>query len=147
MKRHVLVLTTLALLGSLGQAADLLQKPAAQAGKKGKKSRDESMWVVSPVPALPTNVTHHTFRSAAMRCDVGYCIYLPPSHARDKDRRYPVIYELHGANGNETRMLANATVLHEGILNGKVPEIVMVFPNGGRTTAYQDSADGRFLSD
>lgn len=114
---------------------------------KANQTNTDDMWVVSPVPELPANVTHHTLHSASMNRDVGYCIYLPPGYEKDTDRRYPVIYELHGAGGNETRSLYSATVLHEGILTGKLPEIIMVFPNGGRSTMYQDSGDGRFMAE
>lgn len=62
------------------------------------------MWVASPLPKLPTGVTHHTLRSEAMKRDVGYCIYLPPGYVKDAQRRYPVLYERHGAGGDETRM-------------------------------------------
>ena len=58
-----------------------------------------------------------------------------------------MIYHLHGAGGNETRSVYSASVLHEGILAGKLPEIVMVFPNGGRSTMYQDSGNGRFMAE
>jgi hypothetical protein len=34
-------------------------------------------------------------------------------------------------------------VLDEGILAGKPPEIIMVFPNCGRSTMYQDRGDVR----
>jgi S-formylglutathione hydrolase FrmB len=30
---------------------------------------------------------------------------------------------------------------------GKLPNIIMVFPNGGRSTMYQDSGDGRFMAE
>jgi endo-1,4-beta-xylanase len=105
------------------------------------------MWVASPVQELPAGVTHHTFRSESMKRDVGFCIYLPPSYAREMARRYPVIYHLHGVHGNETRSLYSASVLHAGILAGKLPEMIMVFPNGGRSTGYRDSGDGRFLAE
>jgi endo-1,4-beta-xylanase len=105
------------------------------------------MWVTSPLPELPANVTHHTFRSASMQREVGYCLYLPPGYEKDTQRRYPVIYHLHGAGGNETRSVYSASVLHEGILAGKLPELIMVFPNGGRSTMYQDSGDGRFMAE
>jgi endo-1,4-beta-xylanase len=143
MKCHVLALSTLALLSSLMLANNLLHAQA----KKAKNKNSDDMWIASAVPKLPANVTHHTFRSASMKRDVGYCIYLPPGYEKDKNRRYPVIYELHGANGDETRMLYNAAVLHEGILKGKVPQLIMVFPNGGRATMYQDSGDGRFMAE
>jgi len=120
---------------------------AQKAKKKANPTNSDDMWVTSPVPELPPNVTHHTFRSASMKRDVGYCLYLPPGYAKDEKRRYPVIYHLHGAGGNETRSVYSAAVLHEGILAGKLPEIMMVFPNGGRATMYQDSGDGRFMAE
>ncbi|MFA6543081.1 MAG: alpha/beta hydrolase-fold protein [Limisphaerales bacterium] len=120
---------------------------SAEAKKKASASQtnDDEMWVAKPLPAsFPVNVTHHTYPSAAMKREVGYCVYLPPGYAKDTTRRYPVIYHLHGATGNETRTTYNAEFLHAGILAGRWPEIIMVFPNGGRATMYQDSADGRF---
>jgi endo-1,4-beta-xylanase len=121
-------------------------QPAPKKSKATQANTDE-MWVTSPVPVLPTNVTHHTFRSVSMNREVGYCLYLPPGYGKDTQRRYPVIYHLHGAGGNETRSVYSASVLHEGILMGKLPEIVMVFPNGGRSTMYQDSGDRRFMAE
>ncbi|MFM8469875.1 MAG: alpha/beta hydrolase [Limisphaerales bacterium] len=128
-----------ALLCGIGLSAE------TKKSAKSNQTNTDDMWVAKPLPAsFPTNVTHHTYRSAAMQHDVGYCIYLPPSYAKDTARRYPVIYNLHGAGGNETRALFSAEVLHAGILAGQWPELIMVFPNGGRGTMYQDSADGRF---
>ncbi|MCP5557535.1 MAG: hypothetical protein H7A55_07245 [Verrucomicrobiaceae bacterium] len=124
-----------------------LSAQKAKGKTKSNQTNTEDMWVVAPVPELPLGVTHHTFRSASMQRDIGYCIYLPPGYEADTERRYPVIYHLHGAGGNETRSVYSASVLHEGILAGKLPEIIMVFPNGGRSTMYQDSGDGRFMSE
>jgi len=120
---------------------------SAEAKKQAKSNQTntDDMWVAKPLlTSFPANVTHRTYRSAAMKRDVGYCLYLPPGYTKDTVRRYPVIYNLHGAGGNETRALFSAEVLHTGILAGRWPEIIMVFPNGGRSTMYQDSADGRF---
>jgi len=127
-----------------------LPLPAAQ--KKGKTKSNQvnspDMWVTKPAPgSLPARVTHHTYRSKSMNCDVGYCIYLPPSYTQATTRRYPVIYNLHGAGGNETRTVYNAEVLDEGIRAKRWPEMIMVFPNGGRSTMYQDSGDGRFMAE
>jgi enterochelin esterase-like enzyme len=118
-------------------------------GEKTKpvQTNTDDMWVASPVPGLPSGVTHHKYHSEAMKREVGYCIYLPPSYAVKTERRFPVIYHLHGAGGNETRSIYSAEALNEGILAGRVPEIIMVFPNGGRATMYQDSGDGRFKAE
>lgn len=80
-----------------------------------------------------------------MACDVGYCIYLPPTYAPDASQRYPVIYSLHGAGGDETRSLLAAEVLHEGVLAKRWPPLILVFPNGGKSTLYKDSHDGKSL--
>jgi hypothetical protein len=42
-----------------------------------------AQWVNDPKPGveLPAGVTHRTYRSTVMNCDVGYLIYLPPDYA------------------------------------------------------------------
>jgi S-formylglutathione hydrolase FrmB len=113
-----------------------------------KKDNSDDMWVAAVEGVkLPQNVTHHTLESPSMKRMVGYCVYLPPGYSEHPDRRYPVIYHLHGAGGNELRTLYSAEVLHEGILRGKWPEMIVVFPNGGRATMYQDSGDGRYMAE
>ncbi len=46
-----------------------------------------------------------TFKSAALGRDYKYTIYLPDSYAKDT-KRYPVLYLLHGAGGDENEWLA-----------------------------------------
>lgn len=137
------VLSSLAALTLVAGATSALAEPKP----KPNQVNTDDMWVQSPVPELPAGVTHHTYRSEAMKRDVGYCLYLPPGYEKNPTRRYPVIYHLHGAGGNECRSVYSAKVLHEGILAGRWPELIMVFPNGGRSTMYQDSADGRFMAE
>ena len=77
------------------------QQGSGQKGKpKPKKPTEPSIvWVNEQGDKkLPKGVTHRTFRSEAAGQDVGYCLYLPPGYDDDanKDRRYPVIYNLHG---------------------------------------------------
>jgi endo-1,4-beta-xylanase len=115
--------------------------------KTSDQTNDDSMWIADKIPDLPVGVDHKTFRSTSMKRDVGYCIFLPPSYKKNYDARYPVLYHLHGAGGNETRSIYSAKVLHEGILEGRWPEMIVVFPNGGRSTMYQDSGDGRFMAE
>ncbi len=120
---------------------------AALAVQKPSQENTDDMWVQAPPAELPAGVTHHTYRSEVMKREVGYCIYLPPSYRAAPTRRYPVIYHLHGAGGNECRSLYSAKVLQEGIGAGRWPEMIIVFPNGGRSTMYQDSGDGRFMAE
>jgi len=133
---------------SLAFSAAMLCGPVRLPAQQAKQpANSDEMWVAAVPDSLPAGVTHHTYKSAAMQREVGYCIYLPPGYAADATRRYPAIYHLHGAGGNETRTLYSAEVLHRGILAKRWPEMIMVFPNGGRATMYQDSADGRFLAE
>lgn len=109
-----------------------------------KKNGPSIIWVNKPTKALPSGVTHKTFKSKAANKDIGYCIYLPPSYESNKDKKYPVIYTLHGNGGNEFRVVDDAGLLDEGIKKGWWPEMIMVFPNGGHSTFYKDSYDGKF---
>ena len=101
-------------------------------------------WVNEPKPGqLPEGVTHRTFPSKALGRDVGYCIYLPPGYATDAARRHPVIYNLHGAGGNELHSFSSAKALHDGIVAGRWAPMILVLPNGGSHTFYKNSADGK----
>ena len=84
---------------------------------------------------------HCTFPSASFGCEVGYCIYLPPGYCDGP--ALPVIYNLHGAGGNEFHSFDDVVNLHEGIVAGHYPPAIVVLPNGGFTW-YKNSWDGRF---
>lgn len=128
------------------QAATAAQPQAKKAAARQRNST--TIWVNQPAPgALPSGVAHRTYHSASMGHDVGYCIYLPPGYEQDLARRYPVIYNLHGAGGDELTGLLAAEVLHEGILARRWPEMILVFPNGGKTTLYKDSYDGKAMAE
>lgn len=104
------------------------------------------VWINEPKPnqlPLPEGVTHATFHSELVDQDVGYCVYLPPGYA-ESDERYPVIYSLHGNGGNEFTCVNAAPVLQDGITSGRWPAMIMVFPNGGHSTFYKNSHDGKF---
>ena len=106
------------------------------------------MWVNKPSAGqLPRGVAHSTFFSRAHGTDVGYCIYLPPGYETNVDERYPVIYNLHGADGNELHGFDEAEVLDKGIRGGRWPPMIVVMANGGKRTFFKDSHDGRYLSE
>lgn len=107
-----------------------------------------AVWVNEPgADELPRGVAHHTFRSEAHQADVGYCIYLPPGYDSNHDERYPVIYNLHGADGNELHGFDEVEVLDAGIRGRRWPAMIVVMANGGKRTFFKDSHDGRFRSE
>ncbi|MCA8987581.1 MAG: hypothetical protein KDA78_08075 [Planctomycetaceae bacterium] len=126
-----------------------LPAASAQNGKQGKRepSRPPAIVWSNPQPEsvkeLPPGFSHQTFRSQLAGQEIGYCVYLPEEYAANPDKKYPVIYNLHGNGGNEWTGLQSAEVLHEGIQSGRWPAVIMVMPNGGHSTFYMDSADGK----
>jgi enterochelin esterase-like enzyme len=104
-------------------------------------------WVNEPTEKqlpLPPGTQHLTFHSDIVGKDIGYCVYLPPNYDKDESTRYPVIYNLHGNGGNEFTSLDSIQLLHKQIEAGITPPLIMVLANGGHSTFYKDSADGRF---
>ncbi len=77
-------------------------------------------------------VSHKELASQALQRTVGYTVYLPPSYASESERRYPVLYFLHGAGGNENADgPAFAGIVDRLVRAGRIPPVVCVFPNGG----------------
>lgn len=113
-----------------------------------RKRNADDMWLTPRGSLqLPAGVEHADYWSPSMSRRIGFAAYLPPSYHTDRERRFPAIYHLHESYRNELSELDVAELLHQGIVDGKWPEMMLVFPNGGRATMYQDSADGRFLAE
>ncbi len=69
-------------------------------------------------------------------------VYLPPGY-EDSDRRYPVLYLLHGAGGDEEAWsdLGRATqILDNLIASGQAKPMIVVMPNGN---AQDEAAPGK----
>lgn len=60
--------------------------------------------LLAGLPARAGEVFLETFKSQALGRDYKYTIYLPDGYDKDQ-RRYPVLYLLHGAGGNENEWL------------------------------------------
>lgn len=99
-----------------------------------------------PPKSEPAGVKHETFQSGSMKVEVGYNIYLPPDYATG-DKRYPVIYFLHGRGGNESSSLFLFDLFDKAIRDGQIPPMIYVHANGEANSGYVDSPDGRIMSD
>ncbi len=71
-------------------------------------------------------------------------IYLPPSYSSEQNRRYPVIYLLHGFTdsddlwfGSKPHFINIPTVMDKELASGSTREMIVVMPNA--YTAYQGS--------
>ncbi len=99
------------------------------------------------------NLQHHTLVSPNLKTPnnvVGFNVYTPPSYSSGS-QSYPVIYLLHGLNGNEYNYFggfSNSTFFNNGsgslpslIDNSLAPEAIIVFVNGGARSFYDDWND------
>jgi len=76
-----------------------------------------------------------------MNRTVGYQIYLPPQYESEPDRRFPVVYFLHGAGGNESSDAGLSARVAAEITAGRIQPVIYVFPNGGERSGYRDSTE------
>src|SRR5512146_1654856 len=73
-------------------------------------------------------------KSAILSGSVRYCAILPPGYARDKTRRYPVLYYLHGLGESEQALAGPLWEAIEQLQeSGQIGKFLVVTPNGGRT--------------
>jgi endo-1,4-beta-xylanase len=94
--------------------------------------------VQRPIAATIIHATH--FSKYMGNKQWGFNIYLPPSYNTSTTTRYPVIYSLHGAGGDENAMTGYVnSFVDPYITQKKVPECIVVFPNGGPNAFFLDS--------
>ncbi len=111
----------------------------AQSPRKDRQSESPGFrWINDPPRSgLPAGVTHARFHSAANDTEVGYCLYLPPQYAEQPERRFPVVYWLHGGRpGSEMKSVAMVPEFDRQIRAGEVPPMIYVLPNGGQLSHY-----------
>ena len=59
-----------------------------------------------------SRVEYKTLRSKLLNQELAYGLYLPPSYAKG-DKKYPVLYFLHGLNENEKRWSTRGETDHQ----------------------------------
>lgn len=102
---------------------------------------DRSLDWVTPAMTGP-RVVHETFRSAAAEGPVSYHLYVPAAYREDPQRRFPVVYWLHGSGGGLPGIAPLARQFDAAIAAGKVPPCLVVFVNGLKSGMYVDWKDG-----
>jgi S-formylglutathione hydrolase FrmB len=74
---------------------------------------------------------------------VRYCVMLPPDYDKEKDKKYPVLYFLHGLGENEQALMRSGGwgLIEDLQREHKVGNFLMVAPEG-RGSFFINSADG-----
>jgi poly(3-hydroxybutyrate) depolymerase len=97
-------------------------------------------WVTPEVKA--PGVSFHTFESAAAQATVSYHLFTPAAYDREPERRFPVVYWLHGSGGGLPGIPQVAARFARAIQDGKAPPCLVVFVNGMPDGMYVDWKDG-----
>ena len=104
-------------------------------------TQEPSTQATSPAPS--TGVQYASLQSPSLDRELKYAVQLPPSYERDTKRRYPVLYFLHGMNGNEReferRGVAEAVAKMRG--EGKIGEFIIIAP-AGENSFYLNAKNG-----
>jgi len=66
---------------------------------------------LDPNHTAPAGMQYRTFVSKLAGTEVSYVVYLPPDYDAATERRYPVVYWLHGRGGSQTGAVTFASRL------------------------------------
>src|SRR5882724_6082479 len=103
----------------------------------------------STTQATPGNgVEYGSLQSASLGKELKFAVQFPPSYERDTKRRYPVLYFLHGMNGNEREFERRgvAAAINKMREDGKIGEFVIVSP-AGENSFYLNAKNGAQYED
>lgn len=101
---------------------------------------DSLPWVTQEIVA--PGVSFHTFESGAARTTVSYHLFRPTAYEREPERRFPVVYWLHGSGGGLAGIPRVAALFTAAIEAGTTPPCLVVFVNGMPNGMYVDWKDG-----
>ena len=103
-------------------------------------------WVNPPKEDRVSEGLHHKrMHSELHQAEIGYTIYLPKDYSAERKQGYPVVYFLHGGGGSETSLLQTvfARRINAMLEKGVIEPFIMVFPNGGKATQFEDFKNGK----
>lgn len=105
------------------------------------QAEPERQWVTPAIQA--PGVKQVIFESKAAKSKVSFHIYLPSAYEKAKDRRFPVLYWLHGSGGGLPGIRPVSGFFASAMDSGKIPPTIVVFPNSFANGMWCDSADGK----
>ena len=119
----------------------VVQAVSAQSRRRAQLTAPQTNGPV-PVVAAPQArlLESMTMNSSLMNRAVKFSIYLPPDYYVS-NRRYPVVYLLHGYGDNETSWVQFGEadrIADTDIKSGELPPMIIVMPNGGATFFVND---------
>ncbi len=98
--------------------------------------------VHSQSQAVAEEVRAVSFHSPALGRNLDYLVALPADYETEKDRRYPVLYLLHGRGDNMQAWVKIAPELRRLAVEGRIPPVIAIMPDASssrRAGYYIDS--------
>jgi len=96
-------------------------------------------WVTPEVES--PGVSFHTFESTVAKATVSYHLYTPAAYEREPERRFPVVYWLHGSGGGLPGIPNVSARFAAAVQAGTAPPCLVVFVNGMPNGMYVDWKD------
>ncbi|MCF0165343.1 MAG: esterase family protein [Bacteroidales bacterium] len=140
--------TTLAIVllcGALAQTPAYGQRPTKQVDFKLPNKEDAR--AKQNLRSFPSGIQHFTIDSKILGETRCYSVYVPKSYTEGSDKKYPVLYMLHGAGENDLQW-ANipegmvGEVIAESINGDEAAEMLIVFPDATTTKMGYFNVDG-----
>lgn len=113
----------------------------------GRNACPIPLWI-DPDKTVPTG-THYALYPQPSRMGKGdanpqgsMLVYLPPDYRASKNRRYPVVYFMHGGNQTQQGAVPAIERLDAAIRAGRTPPFIMVAPQALTNVRYINTKDG-----
>lgn len=104
-------------------------------------AQQQHVWVLPEVNA--PGLRRVLFESQSAGQPVSCYVLTPKAYDTEKERRFPVLYWLHGSGGSSPGATAQLAQRYgEAMRTGKIPPMLMVFPNGLPMGMWCDWKDG-----
>lgn len=104
-------------------------------------AQQKHVWVLAE--AESSQVKRVVFDSKVAGEQVSCYVFTPTTYNADKDHRFPVLYWLHGSGGSSSGAVAQVAQRYgEAMRAGKIPPMILVFPNGLPMGMWCDWKDG-----
>jgi enterochelin esterase-like enzyme len=97
-------------------------------------------WTTPPVAG--PGLEYRTFWSPIALATVSFHIYLPPEYHARPEERFPTLYWLHGSGSPIAGIPRVRARFASAMDEGRIPPMIVVFPNGMGSSMWCDSFDG-----
>lgn len=135
------ILLVAVIVMGMAQASAFTARAQERGAFEQADAAGDGQWI-TPRISRP-GLAYVIYESAAAAARVSFHIYTPPQYDRETDRRFPVLYWLHGTGSGVDGIARVTAHFDAAIAAGQIAPMIVVFPNGLAAGMWTDSADGR----